>query len=484
MNYLFIVLVCLVASYNFLLVADDLYFILATGRYITLHGIFYEDVLTMHEGLVFQAEQWLTSVMYWNIYDNFGVFGLSLVISLFFCLTGILYYKLYGYYGGKGLFFPVVVLLVLGLNYATARPQTVSMFFCLLFLYSLEMARKSKKWYGVSLLCSTAVANFHGGIWFILLLVIMTFFAQFYKEWKEYALLLVGVVLAGSLNPYGFNMLGFAGGSLTEGYHAKMAMEMCPASFVVNNEIFQPGLFIIISIGLLFYVYKKAELRHILLFAGFWVVSMTAMRGFLQLLLLGFPAMIALIEKDWDEYLFIIPVFWIIRTIRILAFQGLWCFYYNLFYYVVGIVLVFMLRKFIWKKTVVLFMLCLLLVRPVYCSFDNQFKQPDVIKAMTKYPNGTVYTIHGSVMEFFGYKPYIDMRLELYSKAKNKKKDIIKEYLDVRSGKLYFPDFVEKYKFDYILTEKGELEYTYMKDVQGYRLIYQDENLKLFEKMP
>ena len=480
MGYWFVLLVCLVVSCNFLDVAEDLYFILATGRYITKHGIFYEDVLTMHDGLVFQAEQWLTSVMYWNIYDNFGLFGLSLIVTFFFCLTGTLYYKLYQYYRGKRLFFPVTVLMISGLFYAVARPQVVSMFFCLLFLYSMEQARKSKKWYGVSLLCSTAVANFHGGIWFILLLVIGAFAVQFYKEWKEYVLLVLGVFLAGVLNPYGFGMLGFAGSTLVENYHSLLVIEMRPASVIAQGEILQEGLFIISSIFLLGLTYKKLALRHLLLFFGFWVISMVAVRGFLQLLLLGFPTVIVQIDKNWDRYLFILPV--ILCTL--FASNILWVSEYNLFYFLIGIILLLIMRKSVYKISCIMLLIAMFFVRPYGFTSNNQFETPDFIKMMTTYPGGSVYTIHGSFMEFHGFKPYMDMRLELYGKSKNKKKDIIGEYLAVRSGKYYFPDFVDKYKFDYIITNEGELEYTYMRDVKGYKKIYEKDKLKLYERLP
>ena len=480
MEYLFVLLVCLVASCDFLNTAEDIYFILATGRYITEHGIFYEDVLTMHEGLIFQAEQWLTSVMYWNIYDNFGFFGLSLIIALFFCLTGVLYYKIYQYYGGKGMFFPVMSLLMLGIFYASSRPQTISMFFSLLFLYSLEMARKSKKWYGVSLLCSTAVANFHGGVWFTLLLIIGAFAVQFYKDWKEYAVLILGVFLFGALNPYGFGMLGFAGGTLAESYHAMMAEEMCPAALVVKGVILQDGLFVIFSIFLLGLTYKRLELRHILLFFGFWLMSMVAVRGFLQLLLLGFPAVLVHIDKKWDNYIFVLPI--IIGKLFTSGF--FWVSNYNLFYLLISIILLWKLRKSVYKFSCIVLFITMFFVRPYGFASNNYIEKTDLVNAMTTYPGGTVYTVHGSFFEFFGYKPYIDMRLELFSKAKNKKKNIIWEYLAVRDGKYYFPDFVDKYKFDYIITNEGELEYTYMRDVKGYKKINEKDKLKLYERLP
>ena len=65
----------------------------------------------------------------------------------------------------------------------------------------------------------------------------------------------------------------------------------------------------------------------------------------------------------------------------------------------------------------------------------------------------------------------------------NKKADILGEYLAVKEGRLYFPDVVDKYKFDYILTEEGELTDTYMRDVKGYKKIYDNNGMKLYAKI-
>jgi SNF2 family DNA or RNA helicase len=45
-------------------------------------------------------------------------------------------------------------------------------------------------------------------------------------------------------------------------------------------------------------------------------------------------------------------------------------------------------------------------------------------------------------------------------------------------------ELYSKYKFDYIITNEGELEYTYMRDVKGYKKIYEKDKLKLYERLP
>ena len=477
MNW-YIALVCLIASCNTFTVGNDLYFILATGRYITQHGIFYEDVFSMHQGLQYQAEQWLTGVLYWNIYDIFGLFGLSVIVSLFFIFTGLVYYKLYCHYGGKGLFFPTAVLLLIGGIYATARPQTISMFFFILFLYAIERGKESKKWYGVCLVCSTAIANFHGGVWFLLLGIVLSFFVQYYKEWKKYLLLLCMVVLAGMVNPYGLDMLGFAGGALAEGYHGVLVDEMRPSALVMKNIFFQPGLFAVLGIGVLGMTYKKLELRHILLFLGYWTVSMFANRGLLQSLLLGYPAVLAAFpySEKREEYLYLLPVIFI-------PFCTAESSLYNAFFIFVGLFLLWKPKNLGGNLVLLTLLLLLPIAHPFSMNRENAIYKPSVLNVMDEYPHGTVFSKYGSVFAYFGYRPYIDSRLEVYNISKNKKADILGEYLAVKEGRLYFPDVVDKYKFDYILTEEGELTDTYMRDVKGYKKIYDNNGMRLYAKI-
>ena len=190
--------------------------------------------------------------------------------------------------------------------------------------------------------------------------------------------------------------------------------------------------------------------------------------------------MLVHIDKKWDNYIFVLPI--IIGKLFTSGF--FWVSNYNLFYLLISIILLWKLRKSIYKFSCIVLFITMFFVRPYGFTSNNYIEKTDLVNAMTTYPGGTVYTVHGSFFEFFGYKPYIDMRLELFSKAKNKKKNIIWEYLAVRDGKYYFPDFVDKYKFDYIITNEGELEYTYMRDVKGYKKIYEKDKLRLYERLP
>ena len=57
----------------------DTYFIINLGRYVLEHGIPHVDPFTIHENLQLVAQQWLSGVLFWEAYKNFGSNGLPVV---------------------------------------------------------------------------------------------------------------------------------------------------------------------------------------------------------------------------------------------------------------------------------------------------------------------------------------------------------------------------------------------------------------------
>ena len=49
---------------------NDLWFLLASGKYVLERGIPHIEPLTLHEGLSFVVQQWLTSVIFRLIWDR------------------------------------------------------------------------------------------------------------------------------------------------------------------------------------------------------------------------------------------------------------------------------------------------------------------------------------------------------------------------------------------------------------------------------
>ena len=98
----------------------------------------------------------------------------------------------------------------------------------------------------------------------------------------------------------------------------------------------------------------------------------------------------------------------------------------------------------------------------------------------------TVYTSYnnGSYAEYRNLKPYIDSRAEIFIKKNNHKEDIMKEYYLVYNGYISYDEFVNKYKFDYMIIMENERIYDKALKDKNYRLIYHSKKYKysVFER--
>ena len=92
--------------------------------------------------------------------------------------------------------------------------------------------------------------------------------------------------------------------------------------------------------------------------------------------------------------------------------------------------------------------------------------------------NITLYTDYhtGSYVEFDSYKPYIDSRAEVFLKKNNGKKDVLDEYYKLLNGTLDMDKFIDTYKFDYIMVNRYEKFYEFIKKNEDYELVYEGKN--------
>ena len=89
---------------------------------------------------------------------------------------------------------------------------------------------------------------------------------------------------------------------------------------------------------------------------------------------------------------------------------------------------------------------------------------------------------NGPYLEYCGLHPYIDCRAELFTKSINGAYDYIREHNDLREGSLYYKDFLNNYKFNYLVLDRTETLFesklSYDKD---YELIYESDYNKLYK---
>ena len=94
--YTFFLISCtliFIAMFSFTL-DNDFWFLINTGKYILNNGIPTIEPFTMHVGLEFVAQQWLTDIIFFSIYDLFDIYGLFIFSILLLSIIAYLVYKL------------------------------------------------------------------------------------------------------------------------------------------------------------------------------------------------------------------------------------------------------------------------------------------------------------------------------------------------------------------------------------------------------
>lgn len=84
----------------------------------------------------------------------------------------------------------------------------------------------------------------------------------------------------------------------------------------------------------------------------------------------------------------------------------------------------------------------------------------------------------GGLAGSFGIRYYIDSRSEVFIKANNGQKDIFREYIDFVTGKLYYKDFFNRYKFTHIIVTNNEpFIFDQLSQDRDFRVVYESEHV-------
>ena len=74
---------------------NDFWFLINTGKYIINNGIPHIEPFTIHSNLSFVAQQWLTDIIFYLIYNKFNIYGMYIFILISNIIVVFLLYKLY-----------------------------------------------------------------------------------------------------------------------------------------------------------------------------------------------------------------------------------------------------------------------------------------------------------------------------------------------------------------------------------------------------
>ena len=417
---------------------NDFWFLINTGKTILNDGFIHVEPFTIHQGLTFVPQQWLTDVVFYLIYNNFGIKGMFYLTVACNCLILFLSYKvafLVSNNRRKSLIITIICNCYLMINgFLTTRPQMFDIIFFTLEIYLLELfikKGKAKYLYFIPLI-SLVLINYHASMWPMIFVLMLPYYGEYLylkikkrETFKVNNLLIVTFIsiLVGFINPYGIEAMGY----LFNSYGIKeIDLFITEMRSTTIDGLYGKMYFVIILIVLSsFYCNKDKNLcRYFLLSLGTIYLGLLHFKGVVYLIIV-LPLVLSFNFKNNRTC----------YDVKVL-------FYEKIAY--VSMIIAF------------LFLIC----------FKMEMSTNEYLKDFADYLDNEadydiiLYTNYndGGYMEYRGYKSYIDPRAEVFLKSNNKKEDIFQEYYNVCKGRMDVVEFINKYSFDYLLVDSDENE--------------------------
>ncbi len=463
----------LVISWNY---DSDIWFLLNHGRYVLQSGFPTTEPFTLHEDFSFCMQQWLSSVLFWKVYEIFGRIGLIGIVFVVTGVTMLVAFRLCRMISGNNTVISAIITFVFGYvlcdGFEVTRPQIFTYLLALSEFYCLEKYVRDKKIIHLLPipLFSVLQINLHGAMWIMLLLFYLPYLVSLLKIRVFKRLFLPGfspklplivcfvlTAVAGLLNPYGFKAITYIFKASGDKYVNLIVSEMNALS--INGGLF--FVLVLIATGCAYaYALKigsRFELRYSLLSLGTLVLSLAAVKSVPYFAITG-----------------ILPLAYYFGSLKIRLFSG-------------------NEKKDRITKAEILVLVALITVGGVIGNIITyqQNKDYSPAKAALEYLEKNVnpddialYTGYdeGGYAEFLGFHPYIDPRAEVFLKKFNGKKDVFREYYGVNVGLIYYRDFIDDYGFDYLLVRKSSSLDVSLSHDDVFEPIYQDDDYLIYKK--
>lgn len=464
--YVLIILPCLLLYRNSF--ENDTYWLLNTGKYILSHGFPNTEPFTMHQGLDFTAQQWLTTVVFYLFYSYLGTLSLYILNIIIFIFIGMVIYKT-SLKLCKNVFIaiPITVASCIILSfYMVLRPQIFSIAIFALQVYFLECyAARQRKIYLVLIpVLSVLLINFHAALWPFFFVLYIPYivdglkFSRFGIKTQGYGIgpmifTLVVSLAAGVINPYGYRNMTYLLQSYGNKTIGSSISEMMSPDFKSADGII---IFLLLVLFVLIHIKVKGSSRprYFLITLGTLYMGLSSLRSMPLFIVTAMPFM-AYYMRD----IRIPETTQVNKKLRIICSALL----------VVTITGLFFLRPYDYTESMEYF-------RPVKAA--EYIKDNLDLKNIRLYNNFNV----GGYLEFCGIKTFIDSRAEIFLKSVNKKNDIIIDFFNVSKGFKYYKDFINRYSFNCFLFEKVESLQIYVDKDPDYKKVYEDKKFAVYVK--
>ena len=440
---------------------NDIWFLMNNGRYVINNGIPHIDPFTIHEGLHYVMQQWLSYVIFYSIYNTFGKHGLwGLMIFIYLVLVVVLYNI--NKYISKNKFYSVIVeVIVMSMlcDYLVTRPQVFSYIILLLETYCLEKYYQEDNWkYLIFLpILSVLLINMHSAIWFLQYVFMLPFIVNILvkdkNKWKRIGT--IGVVLiimfiVGFINPYGIEAITY----LFKSYGIKdvnhSIMEMIPSNIEYPVWFLSILLFLLYVYVAIYHRKKKVEIRYFLFLIGTFILALLHKKCISYYLLWYSYAAMGLYFK--------IDIFKKMKN--------------NKYYISIK-------NGLIVGLSLSLLVILGLTIKTSYSVYSMRDRNEEVIDYLLD--NYDVEDIKlyasfndGGYAEYRNIKVYMDPRAELFFKKMNGKYDIFSESYTVENYPTdeEIEDFLSKYHFTHLMVYFDTTLEKYLKNSDKYQCIY------------
>ncbi|MBR3051400.1 MAG: hypothetical protein IKG61_08125 [Selenomonadaceae bacterium] len=493
---------------------SDTYFAMNLGRYILEHGFPHVDPFTIHENLQLVAQQWLSGVLFWQIYKDFGVDGFLILDALIGAASVLIYWRLCFFVSGGNKVLSFAMSFVVGFLISAMivpRPHIFSALLLLIEVFLLEKFTRTEnfKFLLPLPLLSMLLANFHAAMWLMSLVVCLPFlFVKSFRHVKFLLAAMAGIFLGGLINPYGVDALTY----VFRSYGVDLINANIPEMHSPTAQSFRGKFFYLTETLLIFSLARfKVPWRYIFLSGG--ITFMALMHGrnlplfyFLATFPLAYVWRELTTEKIFKQRALSLGLFFLLiaantaivitvlkedfakipAPLETLFAISMLAMIYN--------VLVLRLEKTLFHPTILPRKILSLIVNLFIVSgifffvlAAEKTKPPETYTAAINFilrterpENISLYAEQGigGLAGSFGIKYYIDSRSEVFLAANNGQKDIFEEYIDFSRGKINYKDFFRRYDFTHIiLTNDTPFIFDELSGDKNFRVIYESERV-------
>lgn len=461
----------LIAFFPF--VEADIFWLIKVGEHVINCGFPSFEPLTMHTGLHYPVQQWISAVIFHLTYRFSGASGIFLLTILAYVLISFAILSLTRHLSGGNLAVSVSITMVsiafLTL-FITPRPQIFSYLIFTLQIFILEKYLSTGRTGHLLLmpLLSLILINMHAALWPFFIILFVPYFLDgskkitsifklegHLKNKQIFATFIISILIA-FVNPYGIDNMLYS--IRAWGCSYEFISEMMSPDFKQYTGIMY---FIFIFALVLTYIYRKStpRLRYILITIGVIFMALQSMRNF--------PIMVVCAAPLAAYQLRHIPDFPERKAGRAPSIFNL----------LLSVMVLVVATKII-------------LIIPVndLHTYVTKYSIPEkaVEYILENIDTGKMKLYNsfntGGYLAFKGIRTFIDSRAEAFTKKINKSDDILKDEIDLNGVSVYYKDIFNKYGFTHWLVYKGMSIDILMGHDGEYEKIYEDDIYVIYEK--